>query len=164
HRRFLSLFGKIVLKVDTESLPDADPAALREIVGREAGREVPTDPGEQLRLAIAAAFASSDSRRARPSRRPYHPPADLGTAVTAPKGVLYLLQTRSAKRAPEAAVRIAVEMVDEGILTPAEAPGRVTAEQVRMLLRPHLAPSAAKEADVLAQGEPACPGVGRGVC
>jgi pyruvate,orthophosphate dikinase len=251
HTRFLTLFGKIVLKTDTEEQTAADPAGLRQLIGRETGRDIPADPGEQLRLAIAAVFESSQSRRARSYRRHYNLPDDMGTAVTVQamvfgnlddqsgtgvlftrnpltgertpygeylprgqgedvvsgrhtpeplsrlaelnasvhgellraaqtledtaadvqdieftvqKGVLYLLQTRSAKRAPEAAVRIAVEMVDEGLLTPAEALGRVSAEQVRMLLRPHLAPKAAKEADVLAQGEPACPGVGRGVC
>ena len=78
-------------------------------------------------------------------------------------GKLYLLQTRSAKRAPKAAVRIAVEMVAEGRISPTEALQRVTPDQVRILLSPRLANGAADGATVLARGESASPGVGQGV-
>ncbi len=77
--------------------------------------------------------------------------------------LLYLLQTRVAKRAPGAAVRMAVEMVDEGRLTPPEALKRVSPEQVRTLLSPRLAEGAAEGARALAKGEAASPGVGTGV-
>lgn len=82
---------------------------------------------------------------------------------TVQQGQLFLLQTRSAKRAPQAAVRCAVEMVDEGRIEPATALSRVTADQVRSLLKPRLAQRAEEGARVLARGEPACQGVGRGV-
>ncbi|MGD9527382.1 MAG: pyruvate, phosphate dikinase, partial [Pseudonocardia sp.] len=82
---------------------------------------------------------------------------------TVERGRLYLLQTRSAKRSPHAAVRLAVDLADEGVITPAEAVGRVTAEQVRRLLRPRLDPADRDGATVLATGEPASPGVGVGV-
>lgn len=78
-------------------------------------------------------------------------------------GKLYLLQTRSAKRAPKAAVRIAVEMVEEGRIGPAEALRRVTPEQVRILLSPQLADGAADGATILAEGDSASPGVAQGV-
>jgi len=78
-------------------------------------------------------------------------------------GKLYLLQTRSAKRAPKAAVRIAVEMVIEGMIEPVEALRRVTPEQVRILLSPRLADGAAHGATILVEGEGASPGVGQGV-
>ena len=75
---------------------------------------------------------------------------------------LYLLQTRAAKRAPAAAVRIAVDMAREGEIDIDTALDRVSPEQVRLLLAPRLA----TEPDpslVLAGGEGACPGIGRGV-
>lgn len=82
---------------------------------------------------------------------------------TVQSGRLYLLQSRSAKRAPEAAVRIAVDMVEEGRIDPATALSRVSAEQVMTLLLPHLAAGAAEGASVVARGEGACPGVASGV-
>jgi len=82
---------------------------------------------------------------------------------TVQSGKLYLLQSRSAKRAPAAAVRIAIDMVDEGRIDPATALNRVSADQVATLLLPRLVPGAADGAEVLAQGEGACPGVATGV-
>lgn len=76
---------------------------------------------------------------------------------------LYLLQSRAAKRAPAAAVRIAVDMVREGKITPAMALGHVTPDQVRTLLAPRLAEGETAASTVLAQGEAACPGIGIGV-
>lgn len=82
---------------------------------------------------------------------------------TVQSGVLYLLQSRAAKRTAQAAVRVAVDLVDEGVLTPEEAVRRVSADQVRALLRPTIEPGAADGADVLATGVSACPGVTTGV-
>lgn len=76
---------------------------------------------------------------------------------------LYLLQSRGAKRAPAAAVRIAVDMVREGTITPATALTHVSPDQVRTLLAPRLAQGEAAAATLLAQGEAACPGIGIGV-
>ena len=82
---------------------------------------------------------------------------------TVQSGKLYLLQSRSAKRAPAAAVRIAVDMVNEGRINPDTALSRVSAEQVATLLLPRLARDAADGAQVLAAGEGACPGVASGI-
>ena len=82
---------------------------------------------------------------------------------TVQNGELYLLQSRAAKRAPAAAVRIAVDMVREGMIDEVTALDRVTAEQVRLLLAPRLAEGQAAQAQILASGEGACPGVGAGV-
>ena len=82
---------------------------------------------------------------------------------TVEQGRLYLLQTRTAKRSPEAAVRMAVDLVNEGLITPDMAVQRVTAEQVDTVLLPQLDPEAARTATVLASGEPACPGVACGI-
>jgi len=67
------------------------------------------------------------------------------------------------RTAPLAAVRIAVDMVREGIISEMEALARVSPEQIRILLSPQLAEGAEKDARVLAQGEAASPGVGVGV-
>lgn len=82
---------------------------------------------------------------------------------TVERGKLWLLQARSAKRSATAAVRHAVAMCEEGLLTVEEALSRVTPEQLAVLLRPHLTPEARAGADVLATGEVACPGLGSGI-
>ncbi len=82
---------------------------------------------------------------------------------TVERGRLYFLQTRSAKRAPQAAVCIAAAMVKEGYIDPGEALRRVSAEQIRLLLTPRLAADAAASATVIARGEGASPGIGSGI-
>ncbi|MEQ8664011.1 MAG: pyruvate, phosphate dikinase, partial [Gammaproteobacteria bacterium] len=82
---------------------------------------------------------------------------------TVQQGKLYLLQSRAAKRAPQAAVRFAVDMVEEGRIDADTAIARVSAEQVRSLLKPRLVDGATAAADALARGEIACQGVGVGV-
>src|SRR5215218_914265 len=79
---------------------------------------------------------------------------------TVERGHLYLLQTRSAKRTGRAAVRIAVEMVDEGLISIREAVLRVQPEQLDQLLHPTIDPAA--EVQVLATGLPASPGAASG--
>ena len=81
---------------------------------------------------------------------------------TVERGRLYLLQSRSAKRAPLAAVRIATDLVHEGVIDPQTALARVTPEQVQSVLMPRLAESVASAATVLVKGAPACPGVAVG--
>lgn len=82
---------------------------------------------------------------------------------TVQHGELFLLQSRPAKRTARAAVGIARALVREGVLTPAEAVHRVTAEQVINLLRPVIDADAASRATVLATGAAASPGVATGV-
>lgn len=82
---------------------------------------------------------------------------------TVQKGELFLLQVRSAKRAPLAAVRCAVEMASEGLIDVKEALKRVSREQTAELLRPLLAASATDDLTPLASGESACPGVASGI-
>ena len=76
---------------------------------------------------------------------------------------LWMLQCRNGKRTAAAAVRMAVEMVNEGLLTKEEAIMRVGADQLDQLLHPMLDPKANKK--VIATGLPASPGaaVGRAV-
>ena len=79
---------------------------------------------------------------------------------TIQKGKLFLLQTRNGKRSPSAAVRIAVDMVHEKLITKDEAISRVTPNQIEQLLHPRLDPRVPKE--VIAKGLPASPGAASG--
>ena len=79
---------------------------------------------------------------------------------TVQQGVLYMLQTRSGKRTAEAALRMAVEMVDEGLITREEALCRIDPNALDQLLHPTLDPTAEKI--ILARGLPASPGAACG--
>jgi pyruvate,orthophosphate dikinase len=79
---------------------------------------------------------------------------------TVERGKLWMLQTRSAKRTGEAAVRIAVDMVTEGLINRKEAVARVEPRQLEQLLFPRVDPSAKVHA--LTRGVPASPGAATG--
>jgi pyruvate,orthophosphate dikinase len=273
YRRFIAMFGRIVMDVpatrfdqplearkeahghdakDTD-LDVADLKALvedyKKIVRADTGRDFPTDPNEQLDLAIKAVFASWFGKRAKDYRESQKIAHDLGTAVnvvtmvfgnmgddsgtgvaftrdpntgervlygeyltnaqgedvvagvrTAPKiaqmaidmpavydefqrigqqlethyrdvqdleftierGKLYMLQTRSAKRTAAAAVKIAVDMVADGMITKEEAVGRIETGQVDQLLRAQFDPGARQQAERIAKGLNASPGAAVG--
>jgi len=105
YRRLIQMFGKTVLHIDgacfDDALDDAKQAkgtdndldldeddlrklvsSYKQIVQDEAGREFPTDPREQLDLAVSAVFSSWNADRAILYRRQERIPADLGTAVS----------------------------------------------------------------------------------
>ncbi|MGA2274391.1 MAG: pyruvate, phosphate dikinase [Bryobacteraceae bacterium] len=77
-------------------------------------------------------------------------------------GKLYMLQTRNGKRTGPAAVRIAVEMVQEGLIDKREAVLRVDPQQLDQLLHPVLDPASKKTLTKLALGLPASPGAAVG--
>jgi pyruvate, orthophosphate dikinase len=104
YRRFIQLFGKIVMGIDSEKFDhkfdehkkklgvteDTQVGAetlseliqdYKAIVKKETGKDFPTDPRKQLELAIKAVFASWNGRRARDYRRIHKISDDLGTAV-----------------------------------------------------------------------------------
>jgi pyruvate, orthophosphate dikinase len=276
YRRFIQMFGRIVMDVkaerfdeplearkhargkdarDTDLTVDDLKALVKEfkgVVKADTGRDFPTDPLEQLDLAIKAVFASWFGKRAQDYRNSQKIAHDLGTAVnvvamvfgnmgddsgtgvaftrdpntgerklygeyltnaqgedvvagvrtpapiselasdmpavydefqrigqqlekhyrnvqdlefTIERGRLYMLQTRDAKRTAAAAVRIAVDMVEEGVITPAEAVARIEPAQVDQLLRATFDPEALKTAKRIVKGLNASPGaaVGRAV-
>ena len=275
YRRFIQMFGRIVMDVKGErfdhaleaskaahraeqdtDLSAADLQALtadfKAIVREDTGREFPSDPYEQLELAIKAVFASWFGKRAVDYRNNQKIAHDLGTAVnvvtmvfgnmgddsgtgvaftrdpntgektlfgeyltnaqgedvvagirTAPKiaqmatdmpevyaefgrigqqlerhyrdvqdleftierGKLYMLQTRSAKRTAAAAVKIAADLVDEGVISRDEALMRIEPAHVDQLLRDQFDPAARATATRIAKGLNASPGaaVGRAV-
>ena len=88
----------------------------------------------------------------------YHDMQDI--EFTIQSGHLWMLQTRSGKRTGRAAVRIAVEMVDEGLIDRKTAINRVQPEQLEQLLHPMIDPSV--EAEPVVKGLPASPGAATG--
>ncbi len=79
---------------------------------------------------------------------------------TVEKGVLYMLQTRTGKRTTKAAVKIAVDMVSEGLITKEEALLRIDPEQIDQLLHRQIDTSV--QLDPIAKGLPASPGAASG--
>ncbi|MCX2976277.1 pyruvate, phosphate dikinase [Candidatus Marimicrobium litorale] len=75
---------------------------------------------------------------------------------TVQDGVFYMLQTRSGKRTGRASIKIAVDMVREGMITEPQALMRVSPEHVEAFLHPMIDPSAKR--DIVASGLPASPG------
>src|SRR5918996_246098 len=270
-RRFIQMFGKIVMDVPGEAFEDElDRAKARKgpeakdtdltaidlmdlverfktIIREHAGRLFPTDPKEQLRMAIEAVFRSWNNERAKVYRRQYSIPDDLGTAVnvvamvfgnlgddsgtgvaftrdpaTGEKGVygdylpnaqgedvvagirntlplhelrrlnpeayrelleimkrlerhyrdmcdieftiekrkLWMLQTRVGKRTGAAAVKMAVDMANEGLIKRDQAVLRVEPDHLDQLLHPQFDPKA--DVEVLAKGLNASPGAAVG--
>jgi pyruvate,orthophosphate dikinase len=270
YRRLIQMFGKTVLGIDGHAFERAleeekaagrvatdvalDVEHLQHLVGvyqgivqREAGREFPQDPREQLQLAILAVFDSWNTDRARLYRRQERIPNSLGTAVnvqamafgnvgegsgtgvaftrdpatgakgaygdylpdaqgedvvagirntlsladlrrldersytqlvtimdtlehhyrdlcdiefTIERGKLWMLQTRVGKRTAAAAFRIAVQLVDEGIIDMDEALRRVNGHQLAKLMFPQFDTSAPHER--IASGMNASPGAAVG--
>ena len=80
---------------------------------------------------------------------------------TIERGRLYMLQTRIAKRTAAAAVKIAVQMVEEGLISEREAVERIEPAQVDQLLRAQFDPQARKGAAAGRQGPQRLPGRGR---
>ena len=80
---------------------------------------------------------------------------------TIERGKLFLLQTRAGKRTASAAVKVAVDMVNEGLIDTKTAVTRVSPDQVEMLLHRQVDKSAKQ--DVITKGLPASPGAGAGM-
>ena len=272
YRRFITMFGDVVMDVkhalfeeildnaketkgvmidtelDTEDLKALIPK-YKALVKKEAGKDFPQDPWEQLKMSIDAVFSSWNTPRAVAYRRINQLRNDAGTGVNVqamvfgnmgntsgtgvsftrnpangkkehygeflinaqgedvvagirtPKPIdsmkevlpdvyeelskiydrlenhykdmqdfeftienkkLYLLQTRGGKRTAQAAIKIAVDMEKEGLLTKEEAILKVKPEQLDQLLHKQLDPIAKKAADVLTTGLPASPGAAVG--
>ncbi|HZT08279.1 MAG TPA: pyruvate, phosphate dikinase [Chloroflexota bacterium] len=276
YRRFIQLYGRIVMGISAsifeeileqakhvrgaQADTDLDAAALAQVVERfkhavrrEAGKDFPSDPMDQLQLAIAAVFESWMGDRAVVYREANKIPHDLGTAVnvqtmvfgnmgndsgtgvaftrnpstgeralygdflvnaqgedvvagirtpmpiaemprvlpeiyrqfteitdrlekhyrdvqdvefTVERGRLFMLQTRTAQRTAAAAVRIAADMVHEGLISKDEALLRVQPDHVVQLLLPRFDPAAKERAvqdgRLLTVGISASPGAAYG--
>jgi len=81
---------------------------------------------------------------------------------TIERGKLFMLQTRNGKRTAQAALKIAVDLVNEGLITKEEAILKVEPKQLDSLLHPNFEAKALKEAKPIAKGLPASPGAATG--
>ncbi|NLU51332.1 MAG: pyruvate, phosphate dikinase [Clostridiaceae bacterium] len=81
---------------------------------------------------------------------------------TIERGKLFMLQTRNGKRTAQAALKIAVDLVNEGLITKEEAILKVEPKQLDSLLHPNFETKALKEAKPIAKGLPASPGAATG--
>ena len=93
----------------------------------------------------------------------YHDMQDM--EFTIEDGKLYMLQTRNGKRTAAAAIKIACDLIDEGMITEKEALMQIDAKSLDMLLHPQFDPKALKEADknnVVGRGIAASPGAAAG--
>ena len=128
------------------------PAPLTRIEREESGSDLPS-----MQEAMPDVFADLDATR-KTLERHYRDMQDM--EFTVEKGRLYMLQTRAGKRTAEAALRIAVEMCREGLISRTDAVRRVDPGQLDQLLHPTLDPDA--ERHVIGSGLPASPGAAVG--
>jgi pyruvate,orthophosphate dikinase len=121
-----------------------------------AGIRTP-EPIERMRKRLPEAFEELTETMARLERH-YREMQDI--EFTVEDGHLYLLQTRTGKRTAHAALRIAVDMVSEGLVSKEEAVARIDATQLDQLLHPMIDPKS--EYEVAAKGLNASPGAATG--
>jgi pyruvate, orthophosphate dikinase len=112
---------------------------------------------DRMAQALPAAYEELVAAAERLERH-YRDVQDL--EFTVERGTLYMLQTRTAKRSAAAAVRIAAELVDEGMISRREAVLRVRPDQLDQLLHPRVDPTA--DVTVLTTALPASPGAASG--
>ena len=116
-------------------------------------------PLSRLRETAPEMMAQLEAVRGRLERH-YRDMQDM--EFTIQQGRLFLLQTRNGKRTGGAAVKLAVDMAAEGLITREEAIGRVTPEQLDQLLHPMIDPAGREQVTALASGLNASPGAATG--
>jgi len=121
------------------------------------GRELEGSDMPSMEEAMPEVFKQLDDVRIKLEKH-YRDMQDL--EFTVQKDKLFMLQTRSGKRTAKAALKIAVDMVNEGLITQEEALLRVDPQSLDQLLHPTLDPNAEK--DILTKGLPASPGAASG--
>jgi pyruvate, orthophosphate dikinase len=148
------LYGEFLLNAQGEDVVAGirTPQPLTERARREAGDENPSL--EELMPKLFSNLTATFQRL----EKHYRDMQDV--EFTIENGKLWILQTRSGKRAAEASLRIAVDLAEEGVITKPEAVMRVNASALDQLLHPTLDPDAKK--DVLTSGLPASPGAAAG--
>jgi pyruvate, orthophosphate dikinase len=148
------LYGEFLINAQGEDVVAGirTPQEITEIARHESGSDKPS-----LEYAMPAAFAEL-TRIYGLLEKHYRDMQDL--EFTVEQGTLWMLQTRSGKRTAKAALRIAVELANEGLITRPEAVTRVDPAALDQLLHPTIDPSAARK--VIATGLPASPGAASG--
>ncbi len=148
------IYGEFLLNAQGEDVVAGirTPQPLTERARREASEESPS-----LEALMPKLFASLRGVFQRLEAR-YRDMQDV--EFTIENGKLWILQTRSGKRTAEAALRISVDLANEGVITRRDAVMRVDPSALDQLLHPTLDPDAKK--DVIARGLPASPGAAAG--
>jgi pyruvate, orthophosphate dikinase len=119
-----------------------------------------TEPIEHLREVMPELYDEFE-QIARRLEKHYTEMQDM--EFTIEQGKLWLLQTRNGKRTAQAAVRIAVDMVDEGLITKEEAVRRVSPDQIDFFLHPQFDAEAIRDIEPFATGLNVSPGAAVGV-
>jgi pyruvate,orthophosphate dikinase len=122
-----------------------------------AGLRTPLDLDHMAEVMPDAHEALADI--ARRLERHYGDMQDI--EFTVERGKLWMLQTRRAKRSARAALKVAVDLVDEGVIDSREAVRRITPDRINELLHPVVVPD--DDAVLLAEGLPASPGGAAGI-
>jgi pyruvate, orthophosphate dikinase len=148
------LYGEFLINAQGEDVVAGirTPQEISEAARKEAGSEKPS-----MEAALPGAFKEL-IRIYRVLEQHYRDMQDLEFTVEQDK--LWMLQTRSGKRTAKAALRIAVELANEGLISRKEAVTRVDPAALDQLLHPTIDPSA--ERKVIATGLPASPGAAAG--
>ncbi len=148
------LYGEFLINAQGEDVVAGirTPQEITEAAREESGSDKPSMEG-----AMPKAFAEL-TRIYGLLERHYRDMQDL--EFTVEQGKLWMLQTRSGKRTAKAALRIAVELANEGLISKSEAVTRVDPASLDQLLHPTIDPDA--ERSVIATGLPASPGAASG--
>jgi pyruvate,orthophosphate dikinase len=148
------LYGEFLINAQGEDVVAGirTPQEISEEARKEARSDKPSMEGE-----MPAAYKEL-TRIYNLLEKHYRDMQDL--EFTVEQGKLWMLQTRNGKRTAKAALRIAVEMANEGLITKKEAVTRVDPASLDQLLHPTIDPSAPR--DVVATGLPASPGAASG--
>jgi pyruvate,orthophosphate dikinase len=120
----------------------------------------PTKPLQELKIEMPVIYEQFESI-ARRLERHYRDMQDM--EFTVERGKLWILQTRNGKRTAQAAVRIAVDLAGEGLITREEAVLRVAPEQIEFFLHPQFSTEEKAGHDVIATGLNVSPGAATGV-
>ncbi|HEY5339101.1 MAG TPA: pyruvate, phosphate dikinase, partial [Rhizomicrobium sp.] len=148
------LYGEFLINAQGEDVVAGirTPQPISKIVRDRQGGKKPS-----MQEAMPAAFAELDAIGKKLEAH-YRDMQDV--EFTVQEGKLFMLQTRSGKRTAEAALKVAVDMVREGVIDKQTAVGRVEPSALDQLLHPTLDPKAAKEQ--IAVGLAASPGAATG--
>ena len=148
------LYGEFLINAQGEDVVAGirTPQEITEAARKEAGSDKPS-----MEAALPDAFAELRRIHAKLEKH-YRDMQDL--EFTVEQGKLWMLQTRSGKRTAQAALRIAVELAQEKLITKEEAVSRVDPAALDQLLHPTIDPNA--ERKVIATGLPASPGAACG--
>ncbi len=148
------LYGEFLINAQGEDVVAGirTPQEITEIARKEAGSDKPS-----MEKAMPAAFKEL-TRIYGTLEKHYRDMQDM--EFTVEQGKLWMLQTRNGKRTAKAALRIAVELANEKLITRDEAVARIEPDSLDQLLHPTIDPSA--ERNVIATGLPASPGAASG--